>query len=66
MSLIGTQHKRWHQFVHQEATDAATKHMTEDAHLKIDRKTGCSTNKKQHAGGCEYLHTTGNGRQLTV
>jgi hypothetical protein len=66
MSLIGTQQERRHQLVHRKAADAATKHMTEDAHLKIVRKTGHSTNKKQHAVGCEYLHTAVNSRQLTV
>jgi seryl-tRNA(Sec) selenium transferase len=66
MSLIGTQQERRHQLVHREAADAATKHMTEDAHLKMVRKTGRSTNKKQHAVGCEYLHTAVSSRQLTV
>jgi len=46
MSIIGTQQERRHQLVHREAADAATKHMTEDAYLKIVRKTGRSTNKK--------------------
>ena len=66
MSLIGSQQERRHQLVHREAADAATKHMTEDAHLKIVRKTGRSTNKKQHAVGCEYLHTAVSSRQLTI
>jgi hypothetical protein len=34
--------------------------------LKIVRKTGSSTNKKQHAVGCEYIHSGVNGRQLTI
>jgi len=66
MSLIGTQQERRHQLVHRKAADAATKHMTEDAHLKILRKTGSSTNKKQHAVGCKYLHTAVNSHQLTI
>jgi seryl-tRNA(Sec) selenium transferase len=66
MSLIGTQQERRHQLVHREASDAATKHMTEDAHLKVVRKTGRSTHKKPHAVGCEYLGTAVNSRQLTV
>jgi seryl-tRNA(Sec) selenium transferase len=66
MSLIGTQQELRHQLVQREAADAATKHMTEDAHLKIVRNTGSSTNRKQHAVGCEYLHTAVNSRQLTV
>jgi hypothetical protein len=65
-SLIGTQQECRHQSVHCEAADAATKHMTDDTHLNIVRKTGSSTAKKQHAVGCEYLHTTVNSRQLTV
>ena len=40
--------------------------MTQDAHVKIVRETGRSTNKKQHAVSCEYIHTVVNGRQLTV
>jgi hypothetical protein len=65
-SLIGTQQECRHQFFHREASDVATKHMTQHAHLKIVRKTGSSTNMKQHAVGCEYLHTMVNDRQLTV
>ena len=66
MSLIGTQQECRHQLVHREAADAATKHMTEDVHLKIVCKTGSCTNKKQHAVGCDYLQTAVNGCQLTV
>jgi len=40
--------------------------MTQDAQLKIVPKTGSSTNKKQHADGCEYIHTVVNGRQLII
>jgi hypothetical protein len=40
--------------------------MTQDAHLKIVRKTGSSTNMQQHAFGCEYIHSEVNGRQLTI
>jgi alkanesulfonate monooxygenase SsuD/methylene tetrahydromethanopterin reductase-like flavin-dependent oxidoreductase (luciferase family) len=65
-SIVGTQHECRHQLVHWEAADAATKHMTQDAHFEIVRKTESSTNKKQHAVGCECLHTMVNGRQLTV
>jgi hypothetical protein len=65
-SLIGTQQERRHQLVYREAADAATKHMTQEAHLKIVRKTGSSTNQKQHAVGCEYHHTVVNSHQLTV
>jgi len=40
--------------------------MTRHVHLKIVRKTGPSTNKKQPAVGCEYIYTVVNGHQLTV
>jgi hypothetical protein len=52
--------------VHRDAANAATKHMTQDAHLKIFRKTGSSKNKKQHIVGCEYIHMKANGGQLTM
>jgi len=42
--------------VHRKAANAAIKHMTQDAHLQIVRKSGSSKNKKQHAVGCEYIH----------
>jgi hypothetical protein len=38
-----------------DAANVATKHITQDAHLKIVRKTGSRKNKKQHAVGCEYM-----------
>jgi len=63
-SLQGTQQQRRHQLVHREAANVATENMTQDAHLKIVRKTGSSTNKKQHAIGCEYVHIMVDGRQL--
>jgi len=65
-SFVGTQQKCRHQLVHRDAANAATKNMTQDVHLKIVRNTGSSTNKKQHAVGCEYIHTVVNGRHLTV
>jgi len=52
--------------VHCDAADAATKHMTKDAHVKIIRKTRSSKNKKQHAVGSEYIHIEVNGSQSTV
>jgi len=64
-SLIGTQQERRHQWVHRDTANEATKNMTHDAHLKIIRKTGSSTNKKQHAVGCEFIHSLVNGHQLT-
>jgi hypothetical protein len=64
--FIGTQEERRHKLVHRDAANAATQHMTQDAHLKIVRKTGSSKNKKQHAVGCEYIHFKANGGQLTI
>ena len=64
VSLRGTQQQRRHQLVYREAADVASENMTQDAHLKIVRKTGSGTNNKQHAIGCEYVHTSVNDRQL--
>jgi hypothetical protein len=49
--------------VHHDAANVATKHMTQDAHLKIIRKTGSCKYKKQHAVGCEYFLIEANGSQ---
>jgi len=65
-SLIGTQQQRRHQLVHRDAADAATRNMTQDAHLKIVRKTASSKNKQQDAVGCKYMHILVNSRQLIV
>jgi hypothetical protein len=64
--LRGTHQERRHKLVHRDAVNVATKHMTQDAHLKIVRKTGSSKNNKQHAGGCEYILIVANGGELTV
>jgi len=64
--LLGTQQEHRHKLVHRDAANGATKHMTQDAHLMIVRKTGSSKNKKQHAVGCEYILIVANGSQLTV
>jgi len=64
--ILGTQQERRHKLVHCDTTDAATKHMTKDANLKIVRKTGSKRNKEQHAVGCEYIHIDAIGGQLTV
>jgi hypothetical protein len=80
--ILGTQHVRRDKLVHYDATDAATKHITKDAHLEFVRKTGnsnnkkqhkqeaaktrSSKNKKQHAVGCEYIHIEANCSQFTV
>jgi hypothetical protein len=65
-AVIGTQQARRHQLVHCDAANAATKNMTQDGYLEIFHKTESSTNKKQHAVGCVYIHSVVNGRQLTM
>jgi hypothetical protein len=64
--LLGTEQYSRHKLVNHDATNVATKHMTQDAHLKIVRKTGNSKNNKQHAVGCEYILIIANSVQLTV
>jgi len=66
MSLLGTQQEGRHQLVHREAANEATKNIAQDAQLKIVRQTGSRNDKKQHAIGCENIHTVANGRQFTV
>jgi len=66
VSRISTHQERRHQLIHSDAANAATENLTQDAHLKVVRKTGCSTNKKQHSVRCEYIHTVVNSRQLTI
>jgi hypothetical protein len=63
---LGTQQECGQTLVHHNATNAATKHTTQDRHLKIVRKTARSKNTKEHAVGCEYIYNAGNGGQLTV
>jgi len=65
-SPIGTQQYCWHQLVHRDIANSARKNMTQDVHLKIVCKTGSSTNRNQHAVGCEYIHTVIHGHQSTV
>jgi hypothetical protein len=64
--ILGTQPERKYKLVHRDGADAATKHMTQDAHLKIVCKTGSRRNKKQHAVGCEYIHIEAISGQLIV
>jgi hypothetical protein len=64
--ILGEQQEHRHQLGHRDAANAATKHMTQDAHVKIVCKTGSSKNKKQHAVGCVSIHIEANGGQLTV
>jgi hypothetical protein len=63
--LLGTHQERRHKLVHRDAANVATNHMSQDAHLKIVRKTGSIKNNKQHAGGCEYILIVATGGQLT-
>jgi len=63
--LFGTQQERRHKLVHRDAANGATKHISQDAHLKIVRKTGSCKNKKQHAIGGKNILIVANGGQLT-
>jgi len=64
--IVGTQPGRRRKVVHRDAANAATKHMTQHAHLKIVRNTGSRKNNKQHAVGCKCIHIEAIGTQLTV
>jgi hypothetical protein len=64
--ILSTQQERRIKFDHRDTADAATKHMTQDAHLNIVRNTGSGRNKKHHAVGCDIIHTNEIGGQLTV
>jgi hypothetical protein len=66
MDILGTQQERRHKLVHRDAANAASKHMTQDARLKIIRKTGSRKNEKQHAVGWECIRSEAIGGQLTV
>jgi len=62
----GTQQECIHRIVYWDAANAATKHLTQDAHFKIVHKTRSSKNKNQQAIGYEYIHTVVNGHQVTI
>jgi len=64
--ILGTPQERRHKLVHRDTANAATKHMTQDACLKIVRKTGGRKNKKQHAVGWECIRVEAIGGQLSV
>jgi len=64
--ILGTQQQCRHKLVHHNAANAATKHMTLDAQLKIVCKTGRSKNKKHHAVKRKYVCIEIHSRQLTV
>jgi hypothetical protein len=48
-AILGIQQECRYKLVHRDAANLATKLMTQDAYLKIVRKTESSKNKKQHA-----------------
>jgi hypothetical protein len=64
--ILGTQQERRHQLVHHDATNVATKNITQDENLKIVRLRGSSKHMKQHAVRCEYILIHANGGQLTI
>jgi hypothetical protein len=64
--ILGTQQELRHKSVHRDPANAATKHMTHDAHLKIVLKTERRKNKKQHAVGCKCIQIEAIGGPLTV
>jgi len=63
---LGTLQECRHKLAHRDAANAATNHMTQDAHLKIVRKAGSRNNEQQHAVGCESIHIEAISGQLTV
>ena len=65
-AILGTQQQSSHKSVHHDAANAATKHMTQNAYLRIYCKTGRSKNQKKSAVGYEYIHIDVNGGQLAV
>jgi hypothetical protein len=65
-AILGTQQDRRHKSVHRDTANAATKHVTQDAHVKIFPKTRSWKNKKQHAVRCNYVHIEVNGSKSTV
>jgi hypothetical protein len=64
--ILGTQPEHRQTLIHHNAADAATKHMTQDAHVKSVRNTDSRRNRKHHAVGCEYIHIDASGLQLSV
>jgi len=66
MALIGAQQERKQQLVHHDAANAATNNMSQHGHLTIICKNGSSTNRKQYAVACEFIHTVVNSHQLPI
>jgi len=65
-SHIGSPQESRHQLVQHGAANAATTNITQDAHLKIDRRTGSSKNEIQHALEGGYIHIVINSHQRNV
>ena len=61
-----TKLQRRHHIAHYDAANAPTENMTQDAQLKVIRKTGGSKNKKQHTIGCDYTRIEVDDRQLMI
>jgi len=55
-----------HQVFHRDAAIEATDNMTQDANLKIVRKTRSSKDEKLHAIACESIDIEVDDGQLTV
>jgi len=66
MYIFGTQQERSNMLVHRDATNSATKHMTQDAHLKIVCRAGSRKSRRPHAMGCEHIHIEARGNHLAV
>jgi len=64
--ILGTEQECRDTLVHCDAANAAPKHITQGAHLKIVRKTGSRRNKMPRAVGCEYIDIHAIGGQLTL
>jgi hypothetical protein len=58
------EHRR--KLVRRDAAILATKHMTQEVHLKTVRKTGRSKNKNQHTIKCESIHLDVDNGELTI
>jgi hypothetical protein len=66
IEIISTQHGHRYKLVHPNGANAATNYMTQDAHLKIIRKTASRKDWKQLEVGCESIHIEAIGGQWTV
>jgi len=65
-SHIGRWRECSHQLFHHDATDAASRNMTQDAQLTTVRMTGSSRSNQQNTVGCMYMHIVVNSSQLIV